>query len=83
MNDVGLRESADLRSALHLELAEEGLCLIDALVDGHVDVDALALDGVREAHHRSLGDVGVKHHGALNLCCSDAVAARVDDLFKV
>mmetsp|Transcript_21664 Transcript_21664/g.51386 ORF Transcript_21664/g.51386 Transcript_21664/m.51386 type:complete len:326 (+) Transcript_21664:42-1019(+) len=80
LDDVGRGEGADLGAAHHDERLLELVGPLDALVGRHVDVDALALDGVREAHHRRLGDVGVQHDGRLDLGGADAVAGHVDDV---
>ncbi len=45
-----------------------------------VRVDALALDGVREAHDRRLGHRVVAHERALDLGGAHAVPAHVDDV---
>mmetsp|Transcript_49907 Transcript_49907/g.129989 ORF Transcript_49907/g.129989 Transcript_49907/m.129989 type:complete len:303 (+) Transcript_49907:472-1380(+) len=80
MHDVGRRERTNLLSTLHTELLHELLRLLDALVDGQVDVDPLALDRMRVAHDRRLGHVGVQHHRRLHLGRADAVTARVDHI---
>src|SRR5690606_18089129 len=45
---------------------------------GDVGVDALALDVVREAHHRRFGDLVVRYQRALHLGGADAVAGDID-----
>ena len=75
VHHVGRSEGTDLRAALHLELREQLIGRLDALVERRVDVDALALDWVREADDGSLGDVGVQHDRGLDLRGTNAMAA--------
>ena len=78
MHHIRGRKGANLLAALQVELLEQLLCLLNALLDGDVHIDALALDRVRVAHDRRLGHLGVQDHGRLDLGGADAVAARVD-----
>mmetsp|Transcript_33036 Transcript_33036/g.84203 ORF Transcript_33036/g.84203 Transcript_33036/m.84203 type:complete len:297 (-) Transcript_33036:1328-2218(-) len=80
LDGVGRGEGTDLGAAEHDERLLELVAARDALVGRDVDVDALALDRVREAHDRSLGDVGVQHDGGLDLRGADAMAGHVDDV---
>lgn len=49
------------------ELPPDVLSGLNALHQGHVGIDALALDGVLIAHHSSLSTLGVSNQGRLNL----------------
>ena len=47
---------------------------------GHVGVDALALEVVREADHRGFGDLRMRDQRALDFRGAEAMAADVDDV---
>src|SRR5206468_9675415 len=52
----------------------------DALLEGHVGVDPLPLDVVREADHGRLGHSVVGDERALHFRRAEAVSADVDDV---
>src|SRR5690606_35167672 len=68
----------DLGAHLLHQFLAQVLALLLAGHEGHVGIDALALDVVRKADHRGLGDLGVQHQRAFDFRGPDAVAADVD-----
>ena len=60
------------------QLLPQRLVRLDAGLEGHVAVDALALEVVRAADHRGLGDGRVGDQRALDLGRAHAVAGDVD-----
>src|SRR5690606_647837 len=75
---VGRGGRADVATHLLDQLGAQRLARFDAFLQGHVGVDALALDVVREADHRGLGHRLVRDPRALALGGGRAVAVDVD-----
>src|SRR5262249_20677364 len=80
LNDVGRGERPDLASHPALQIRLEDVRGLYAHLQGHIAVDALALDLVRIAYDRRLGDRLVGDQGALDLGGAQPVAGDVDDV---
>src|SRR4051794_19127270 len=80
LNLVGRSDWADLLAYPGDELLAQILGWLDAGHQGHIGVDALALDVVREANHGGLRNLLVRHQRAFDFGGTHAVAGDVDDV---
>mmetsp|Transcript_3414 Transcript_3414/g.7433 ORF Transcript_3414/g.7433 Transcript_3414/m.7433 type:complete len:224 (-) Transcript_3414:1253-1924(-) len=78
VDDVGCCERADGVPDTADQLLAQLVAVLHPLHQGHVRVDALALDWVVVAHHRCLRTCRVSHQRALHLGSTDAVPRHVD-----
>src|SRR5688572_20474499 len=77
---VRLRDRADLLAHPLRELSAQRIGGRLAALQGHVRVNALALDVVREADHRGFGDLRMRNERALDFRGADAMAGDVHDV---
>src|SRR5450759_3310123 len=71
-------DGADDLAHVHDELLLEIVAGLHAVVEGHVSVDADALDGVRVADHGGLGHLGMADQRAFDVRRADAVTGDVE-----
>src|SRR5690606_3052540 len=71
-------DRADLLAHPVLQFLTQLLGRFDTLIEGDIDIDALALDVVRHANHSRLGDLRVSNHGALHFGGAHAVTGDVE-----
>src|SRR5690348_17300595 len=80
MNFVRRGKSSDVVTHFLDQLLAKLLTSVFAGVEGYEGVDCLALNLVRKADDRSLGDLRVRHERAFHLRGADAVTGDVDDV---
>ena len=78
VDQVGRRDRADLGADMRAQFGLQRRRSFLARDQGDVAVDALALDVVRVADHRGLGDERVADQGALDLGRAEPVAGDVE-----
>ena len=78
MEQVRRGDRADLAAHLLAQLRLQRVARLDAGVERHISVDAGALDVVRIADHRRLGDERVGDERALHLGGAEPVAGDVE-----
>ena len=71
LHELGTGKGADLIGNKGLQLLDQLLARLDTVHRGDVDIDALALDVVRAAHHGGFGNGVVQYQRALHLGGAD------------
>ena len=80
MDFLGRGEAADVMADFVLQLIAQRVVALFAGVQRDEGVDRGALDLMREADDRGLGNLGVADQRALDLRRADAMARDVDDV---